>query len=270
MAASSDTTRRSLWLLHASSSAAQQLLSTVTHDQAAADASARARRLGLIAFIQAAVGAGFWEVLQQYLQLRLDFTTLDQVQPSRCRGHPRVWALQRGDRDCLHCPRLHRPWAQRSWTRYTPADSAGLGCSAAVRTRRSTWPWVHAAPTAAVPALSRSAGTRPCATCAPAPRVTPVRAGLADALRGCPQSILLTAIGAAGVFMQAVGLRAVVHALGETNLLRVCLFCYALEEVGPPCSGPGLVRQLPALGRGLAVPCLLCATCLVHSRPQQQ
>ena len=37
-------------------------------------------RLGAIAFIQAAVGAGFWEVLQQYLQLRLDFTTLDQVQ----------------------------------------------------------------------------------------------------------------------------------------------------------------------------------------------
>ena len=49
----------------------------------------------------------------------------------------------------------------------------------------------------------------------------------------CMQSILLTAVGAAGVFMQAVGLRCVAHLLGETNLLRIGLLCYGLEEVFP-------------------------------------
>ena len=36
-------------------------------------------KLGLVAMLHGITSSGMWEVLQQYLQLRLGFTTLDQV-----------------------------------------------------------------------------------------------------------------------------------------------------------------------------------------------
>ena len=47
------------------------------------------------------------------------------------------------------------------------------------------------------------------------------------------QSYMMIMIGAAGVFMQAIGLQLLLRVLGETKLIRLGVLVYGIEEVRP-------------------------------------
>ena len=166
-------------------------------------------KLTLVLMLNGIVSEGLWEIMTQYLQLVLGFTTLDNVRSSAMPGCM-LGLLGNGKCACSFAT-THGSWQLETASSLALASMMlSVHCS------------VHISGQTRKPGCYWADGSLPACLYAPA---------AASSGKTASQSHLFSLAGIVGLVNNTIGMRVLVGLMGETNMMRFGIGIYAIEMV---------------------------------------